>query len=80
MPPRSGAIGVIDHPFFAVTPENGTYEIAGLQPGTYEIEVWQEFWAAQLGTMKFSVTLEEGESKICDIVYTAGNQAQAHTR
>lgn len=73
-------IGVIDHPFFAVTGENGTYEIAGLQPGTYEIEVWQEFWAEKLGAMKFSVTLEEGESKICDIVYTAGKQAQVHLR
>ncbi len=71
-------IGVIDHPYFAVTGENGTYEIAGLQPGAYEIEVWQEFWAAQLGAMKFAVTLEDGESKICDIIYSAGKQAEAH--
>ena len=57
-----------------------TQIIAGLRPGTYEIEVWQEFWAAQLGTMKFSVTLEEGELKICDIVFTASEQTQAHLR
>ncbi len=57
-----------------------TQIIAGLRPGTYEIEVWQEFWAAQLGTMKFSVTLEEGESKICDIVYRSSVQAKTHLR
>jgi plastocyanin len=35
-------IGVLDHPFFAVTDAKGRFEIKGLPPGTYELEVWAE--------------------------------------
>lgn len=73
-------IGVVDHPYFFVTGADGAYEISGLPAGTYEIEVWQEFWAAKLGAMRFSVTLEDGESKAYDIVYASGEQAQARIR
>ena len=34
--------GVLNHPFFAVTNEQGTYEIKNLPPGNYVIEAWQE--------------------------------------
>ena len=70
VPSAAAALGVIDRPFFAVTGENGTYEI----------EVWQEFWTEKLRAMKFTVTLEDGDPKICDIVYAGGKQAQAHLR
>lgn len=73
-------IGVFYHPFFSVTGEQGAYEISGLDAGTYEIEVWQELWAERLGAMRFTVTLEEGESKRLDIVYTAGKQPKARLR
>ncbi|MCH7910141.1 MAG: hypothetical protein IIB38_11050 [Candidatus Hydrogenedentes bacterium] len=73
----SGYIGVLNHPFFSVTGKGGAYEISGLDAGTYEIEVWQEFWAEKFGAMKFTVTLGDGESKVVDIVYPYGEQAQA---
>jgi plastocyanin len=42
--PWMGAwVGVFDHPFFAVSDENGNYKIDGLPAGTYEIEAWHEF-------------------------------------
>ena len=31
---------VQDHPYFAVTGENGAFEIKGLAPGTYTLEAW----------------------------------------
>jgi len=43
-------------------------------------EVGQEFRAEKLGATKCSVMLEEGELKICDIVFTASEQTQAHLR
>ena len=46
--------GVVPHPFFAVTGEEGTFEIKGLPPGTYTIEAWHE----QLGTQTQSVTVD----------------------
>ncbi len=70
-------VGVIAHPFFSVTGKGGGYEISGLDAGTYEIEVWQEFWVSKFGRMKFTVTLGDGESKVVDIVYPYGKQAEA---
>lgn len=73
-------IGVIDHPFFSVTRKGGTYEITGLDAGTYEIEVWQEFWAEKFGTLKFTVTVGDGESKVVDIDFPYGKQAEVRTQ
>ena len=33
---------VQDHPYFAVTDENGNYKIDNIPPGTYEVIAWQE--------------------------------------
>jgi hypothetical protein len=35
-------IGVLKHPFFAVSAEDGSYTIKGLQPGTYTVVAWHE--------------------------------------
>lgn len=41
--PWMGAwVGVLDHPFFAVTDAAGKFEIKGLPPGKYTVEVWHE--------------------------------------
>jgi hypothetical protein len=69
-------VGVMAHPFFSVTGKGGQYEISGLDAGTYEIEIWQEFWARKFGAMKFSVTLSDGEAKVVNIVYPYGKQAE----
>lgn len=45
---------VVSHPFFAVTSADGRFEIKGLPPGTYTIEMWHE----QLGTQSQSVTVD----------------------
>jgi plastocyanin len=46
--------GVVAHPFFAVTKEDGSFEIKGLPSGTYTIEAWHE----QLGTQTQSVVVD----------------------
>jgi hypothetical protein len=53
-------IGVLDHPFFAVSAADGTFKIAGLPPGDYEIEAWHEKYGAK--TMKVKVDTK-GEGK-----------------
>ena len=52
-------IGVVAHPYFAVTDEAGRFSLSGLPAGSYEIETWHE----TLGTKVQSVTLSEGEKK-----------------
>ncbi|MBI4547549.1 MAG: carboxypeptidase regulatory-like domain-containing protein [Ignavibacteriae bacterium] len=46
-------VGVLDHPFYAVTDDQGNYEIKNLPAGDYEIEAWHEKYGSQ--TMKVSV-------------------------
>ncbi len=52
-------VGVFNHPFFSVTGADGKYTISGLDPGTYEITVWQE----RLGTQTASVTVGASDTK-----------------
>jgi hypothetical protein len=55
-------IGVVPHPFYAVTGDDGTYTIKGLPPGTYTIEVWHE----KYGKQEQQVTVGAKESKTQD--------------
>ena len=51
-------VGVLDHPFFAVTGANGTFELKGLPPGTYTVEAWHE----KLGTQTQTVTVGDKQA------------------
>jgi plastocyanin len=44
-------IGVLDHPYFAVSGDDGSYRITGLPPGTYTIEAWHEKFGTQTQTV-----------------------------
>ena len=48
-------IGVLSHPFYAVSGEDGSFEIKDLPPGTYTLEAWQE----TLGTKTAEITVPE---------------------
>ena len=51
--------GVLDHPYFAVTAEDGSFSIKDLPPGTYTLAAWHE----KAGTKTISVTVAEKEMK-----------------
>ena len=51
--------GVLDHPFFGVTGDNGTAAIKDLPPGEYTVEAWHEKYGAQ--TQKVTVTDKDQE-------------------
>jgi plastocyanin len=59
-------IGVVDHPFFAVSDASGTFNIAGLPPGDYTIEAWHEKLGAK--TEKVTVT-DAGGTKNVDFKF-----------
>ncbi len=46
---------VQDHPFFAVTGEDGAFEIKGLAPGTYTLEAWHPTLGTKTLTVKIGV-------------------------
>jgi plastocyanin len=60
----SAHVGVVNHPFFAVTGDGGTFSLDGLPPGTYTIEAVHEKYGRQTQT----VTLEPKGTQ--DIAFT----------
>ena len=55
----SSYLGVVDHPFFAVTSEDGKFELKNLPPGDFTIEAKHE----ELPAKSVTVTLADQESK-----------------
>jgi plastocyanin len=60
-------VGVLDHPYFAVTDKDGKFSLKSLPPGTYTIEAWQE----KLGTQEQKVTLGAKETKEVNFTFKA---------
>jgi plastocyanin len=60
-------VGVMDHPYFAVTAADGKFELPGLPPGTYTIEAWHE----RLGTTTQSVTIGASETGEANFTFQA---------
>lgn len=60
-------VGVMSHPYFAVSDELGKFEIRGLPAGTYKLVVWHEVF----GDQEIDVTLVPGESRNADFTFDA---------
>lgn len=59
-------VGVVDHPYFAVSGADGSVSLDGLPPGEYVIEAWHE----QLGTATTNVTVATGETAQISFEFT----------
>lgn len=66
-------VGVLAHPYFAVSGKDGSYTIKNVPPGTYTLVFWHE----TKGEQTQQVTVAAKESKTQDITYKAGATAQA---
>ncbi|MFN7929637.1 MAG: carboxypeptidase regulatory-like domain-containing protein [Blastocatellia bacterium] len=54
-------IGVVAHPYFAVTGADGTFTLRNVPPGKYTLETWQE----ELGKQEQQITLApSGQSEV----------------
>ena len=60
-------VGVLDHPYFAVTGDDGKFDISELPPGDYVVEAWHE----ELGTQTQNVTVSEGGTAEVSFTFTA---------
>ncbi len=65
-PWMSTYLAVFDHPYFAVTGPDGSFEIPGLPAGTYTIEAWHE----RLGAQRSGVTLLDGQTAAVDLSFS----------
>ena len=60
-----GYIAVLKNPYFAVTKEDGSFDLPNLPPGTYTIKAWHE----KLGTSSQTVTIGANEKKEISFVF-----------
>jgi hypothetical protein len=68
-PWMSAYVHVLEHPFFAVTGEDGTFSIRGLPPGEYEVTVLHEASLLEATPPTAKVTVGAGESKDVEFTY-----------
>jgi plastocyanin len=59
-------IGIVNHPYFAVSDTGGRFEIANVPAGTHVISVWQE----RYGWLKQTVRVRAGATATANFTYT----------
>ena len=59
-------IGVVPHPYYAVTGTDGAFSIENLPPGDYVIEAWHE----KFGVQEQQVTVQASEAKEVSFEYS----------
>lgn len=57
--------GVVNHPFYNVTGDGGTFELTGLPEGEYTIRAWHE----RLGKLSQTVKVEAGQQAPIEFVF-----------
>ena len=66
-PWMSSYVGVLPHPYYAVTGADGTYSLSGLPAGTYTIAAWHE----SLGEHEAQVTVPGDGETTLDLTFPA---------
>lgn len=65
--PWMGAyVGVLDHPFYSVSSDDGSFTINNVPPGEYVVEAWHEKYGSQTMTVKV-----EAAAATADFSYAA---------
>jgi plastocyanin len=63
--------GVLPHPYFAVTGDDGTFTIKNLPPGTYKLTAWHE----KLGTQTADITVAAKDEKENNFTFKAAGSS-----
>ena len=61
-----GYLGVLSHPYFGVTGEDGTFELKNLPSGEYTVEAWHE----KLGAQSQKIQIGPRETKEIEFKFT----------
>jgi hypothetical protein len=58
-------IGVFENPLFAISSDDGSFQITGVPAGTYTLTAWHELY----GEQKVSVTVSDDKPATVDLTY-----------
>jgi hypothetical protein len=72
-PWMSGYIGVVNHPYYAVTDANGAFKIANVPPGKYTLLAWHE----RYGPIAQAVEVKANGTANIDFAYTGAEKPNA---
>jgi hypothetical protein len=61
-------VGVVNHPYFAVSSPAGSFEIANVPPGSYTVKAWHE----KYGPTTQTVRVRAGQVTTVDFSYASG--------
>jgi hypothetical protein len=64
-------IGVVSHPYFAVSGNTGTFEIANVPAGKQVVRAWHE----QYGELEHAIVVKPGSTTSVDFQFVGGTTA-----
>jgi plastocyanin len=67
-------VGVVSHPYFAVSGDGGTFEIDNVPPGTQTVQVWHEVY----GMLTKTVRVQGGAITNIEFSYTGDEKPSPH--
>jgi Carboxypeptidase regulatory-like domain len=70
-PWMTGYLGVVSHPYFAVTGPQGAFTITNIPPGHYTVQAWHE----RFGTTTQAIDIKAGSATVVEFSYSASGQA-----
>ena len=65
-------VGVVNHPYFAVSADGGTFKITGVPAGPQTLQIWHEAY----GTMTQKIDVKPGATTTVDLTYDRKQPAQ----
>jgi hypothetical protein len=72
-PWMTGYLGVVSHPYFAVTGAQGAFSIGDIPPGRYTVQAWHE----RYGTATQTIDIKAGGATSVEFSFSGSGQASA---